>query len=91
MYNKDTRRKLWIGKFAFPEVNTKTTKLMAAQKQVHYFRFPEGEVELRKFCYKSKRHAFSVRIGYNKQYDVLVVVEGSLQYYQNDWISEFVV
>jgi hypothetical protein len=75
----DKRLLLWIGKLAFPKVNTKKTSLMLTSSNTYAFRVHDGSiVELRRWVYKSMRHHISIVLGYHEATDVLLIREAPL-------------
>jgi hypothetical protein len=72
----DTRHLLWIGKFAFPQVNTKQTKLMKVSINTYVVRLHGGDiVELRRWMYKSHRRWIVAALGYHEATDTLFIQE----------------
>jgi hypothetical protein len=76
------RRELWLGKFAFPKVNTKKTSLIYTDKWEFYIRNSRGEIEqvqLQRWGYKSKRRQLEVTFGYHEESDTLIVKQTSIR------------
>jgi hypothetical protein len=78
---KQNRRIMWLGKFAFPKVNTWKTRLLFIPKHSHTFRLPPDLsrsvkteiIELRKWVYSSKRWRAVVWLAYSESQDTLIV------------------
>lgn len=75
----ENKRFLWLGKLAFPQIDTKRTSLLYVPRETHDYYIPTDtldgmyKVETKLWGYKSRRHAITVRIGYDEIHDLLLV------------------
>jgi hypothetical protein len=98
------RRMLWLGKLAFPKVNTKKTKLLFVPPGYHRHYIPvidplsisgyshqkhiHDAVDLNKWSYDGKRWRAIIRFGYYEKDDVLIVCKETFIYQQRHIVSD---
>ena len=69
---------LWIGKFIYPNIDIKHTKIKYVPN-CHYYRVDDFVIELKMFVYIEKINTIFIRMYYNNKNDTVYIVKDSLR------------
>jgi hypothetical protein len=79
--DKDNRLMLWIAKFAYPEINTKKTKIYLIPSISNSVWISTNKrLDVRKYAYSSRHHLLFISIAYDAETDFLIVKSGSFHH-----------
>jgi hypothetical protein len=81
MDGKNMRRILWMGKLAFPKIDTRRTRVVFVPYPTAVVAADDGKdrIELKRWGYKSRRHAVTIVFMYYEDKDVLIVKDSSFR------------